>query len=59
MPRTQACPSSHSGMSIGTMNFQFVAIKKLVEAYVAEVGVVLSPLHVSHLPPTPDWPARL
>ena len=35
--------------SIGTINFSFVAVKKLVESYVMEAGVVLSPLHVHQL----------
>lgn len=35
--------------SIFAINFQFVAIKKLVESYVIEQGVVLSPLHVHQL----------
>jgi len=49
VPGPEGAIAPFLGMSIGTMNFQFVAIKKLVEAYVAEVGVVLSPLHVHQL----------
>ena len=44
------------GGSIGSINFQFVAIKKLVRAYVEEVGVVLSPLHVHSLKYLPKGP---
>lgn len=36
-------------LSIGAINFSFVAVKKLVESYVLEAGVVLSPLHVHQL----------
>ena len=35
--------------SIASINFSFVAVKKLVESYVMEAGVVLSPLHVHQL----------
>lgn len=35
--------------SIAAINFSFVAVKKLVESYVMEAGVVLSPLHVHQL----------
>ena len=35
--------------SIASINFSFVAVKKLVESYVLEAGVVLSPLHVHQL----------
>ena len=44
------------GASIGTINFQFVAIRKLVRSYVEEVGVVLSPLHVHSLKFLPKGP---
>jgi hypothetical protein len=43
-------------VSIFAINFQFVAIKKLVESYVIEQGVVLSPLHVHQLKYYPKGP---